>query len=122
VLNTEAAIAAAKVKSADDVRACRRSLVRYSPERKKQNQELRKYLYQNLYYSQAVDEPNKRAIRMLAEVFKSYLENPAEMGEGARRRVKTDGLHRAVCDYVALMTDRFCMKEHRRLFGLDLGI
>jgi dGTP triphosphohydrolase len=27
-----------------------------------------------------------------------------------------------VCDYVALMTDRFCMKEHRRLFGLDLGI
>jgi dGTPase len=122
VLNPEAAIAAAKVKSADDVRACRRSLVRYSPERKKQNQELRKYLYQNLYYSQAVDEPNKRAIRMLAEVFKSYLENPAEMGEGARRRVKTDGLHRAVCDYVALMTDRFCMKEHRRLFGLDLGI
>jgi dGTPase len=122
VLTTEATIAAAGVQSADAVRACRQALVRYSPERKRQNRELRKYLYQNLYYSAAVDGPNQRAIRMLAEVFQSYLATPAEMGEGARRRVKTDGLPRAVCDHVASMTDRFCIKEHRRLFGLELGI
>ena len=57
------------------------------------------------------------AIRMLAEVFNSYLAHPAEMATGAQRRAKADGLHRAVCDYVASMTDRFCISRY-----VDLAI
>jgi dGTPase len=30
--------------------------------------------------------------------------------------VKTDGLHRTVCDYIAGMTDRYLLDEHARLF------
>ena len=48
------AIAAAGVKSADDVRLYPKALVQYSPERRMLNLELRKYLYKNLYYNPVV--------------------------------------------------------------------
>lgn len=122
VNTTEERILAAKVKSADEVRSCKKPLVQYSPERRVENLELRKYLYKNLYYHPVVAEPNNRAIRMLAEVFNTYIAHPDELGEAARKRVKADGLHRAACDYIASMTDRYLIQEHHRLFGLNLNL
>ena len=121
VETTEARIQKARVDSADAVRSTPRALVQYSPERRRLNLELRKFLYRNLYYHPAVDEPNHRATRMLGELFHRYVEKPLEMGEGADRRVSGIGLHRAVCDAIASMTDRFCIEEHHRLFGLYVG-
>jgi len=113
---TEARIRKAGVRTADDVRRLARPLVQYSPERRRLNQELRKYLYRNLYFNPAVQDPNQRAVTLLAELFAHYLEHPQEISEGARRRAQRDGLHRAVCDYLAGMTDRFALQEHARLF------
>ncbi len=120
VSTTEERIVDAGVASADEVRSQRKPLVQYSPERRRQNRELRKYLYRNLYYHPVVAEPNNRAIRMLAEVFNTYIQHPKELGETARRRIAVDGLHRAACDYIASMTDRYLIQEHHRLFGLNL--
>lgn len=119
VQTTESLIARAGVQSADEVRLHARPLVQYSPARRKLNLELRKYLFRNLYLSRAVDEANTRAVRILAELFKFYLEHPREIGEQSRRRIRTDGRHRAVCDYLAGMTDRYVMREYQRLFGLN---
>jgi dGTP triphosphohydrolase len=44
------------------------------------------------------------------------------MGKGAQQRVKKSGLHRAVCDYLAGMTDRYVMLEHQRIFGKELKL
>ncbi len=117
VETTEKFIARAGVQSADEVRLHPRALVQYSPARRKLNQEMRKYLYQNLYFSREVDEANTRAVRMLEELFNYYLAHPAEIGGKSRRRMTKTGLHRAVCDYMAGMTDRYAMLEHQRLFG-----
>jgi dGTPase len=117
VRTTEAAIQSAKVGSADDVRRLARPLVRYSPERRKRNLELRKYLYRQLYHNPVVNEPNQRAVRMLEELFRFLLQHPEHLGEGAQRRLPQDGLHRTVCDYLAGMTDRYAIQEHQRLFG-----
>jgi dGTPase len=122
VTTTEKRIQAAGVKSADDVRSHTKPLVHYSTERRRENLQLRKYLYKNLYYHPVVAEPNNRAIRMLAEVFNTYIQHPDELGEAARKRIKADGLHRAACDYLASMTDRYLIQEHHRLFGLNLGL
>ncbi len=119
VETTEKLIARAGVASADDVRLHRQALVQYSPPRRKLNQEMRKYLYQNLYFSRTVDDANTRAVRILAELFKFYLVHPREIGELSRKRIRTEGLHRAVCDYLAGMTDRYVMQEYQRLFGLS---
>jgi dGTPase len=121
VTTTEAAIAAAGVQSADDVRLHTRALVSYSAARRKLNLELRRYLYRNLYYNPVVHEPNERAGRMLGELFRHYLKHPAEIGEFSRRRTRTIGRARAVCDYVAGFTDRYVMEEHARVFGSNAG-
>ena len=119
VETTERLIATAGVQSADAVRLHRTALVQYSAERRKLNQEMRKYLYRNLYFSKQVDEANTRAVRILAEVFNFYLKHPKEIGEQSQRRIKREGLHRAVCDYIAGMTDRYVMHEYQRHFGLS---
>jgi len=120
VETSEEAILGAGVQSADDVRLQARPLVRYSPKRRLLNLELRKYLYQNLYYNPEVHEPNRRAVRMLEELFRYFSEHPKEISEQFRKRAKKEGWARAVCDYLACMTDRYAIQEHQRLFGLKV--
>jgi dGTPase len=120
VLATEKRILQSGVKSADEVRLQRKPLVRYSPERHRLNREVRDYLYQNLYFNPEVHEPNRRAVRMLEELFHYSLKHPNAIGEQSRKRARTDGWHRAVCDYLAGMTDRYAILEHQRLFGLKI--
>ena len=117
VENSEQLILAAGVNSADDVRRFPKALIKHSPERQELNRELREYLYENLYYNPVVHQPNLRAVKMLKEMFNYFLKHPKEIGEGAQRRVKKTGLHRAVCDYIAGMTDRYVMLEYQRIFG-----
>jgi dGTPase len=117
VENSERLIAKVGVQSADDVRLCAKPLIAYSPKRRALNLELRNYLYKNLYYNPVVHEPNLRAVKMLGELFKYYLTHTKEIGESAQKRVKQIGLHRAVCDYLAGMTDRYVMLEYQRIFG-----
>jgi dGTPase len=117
VLNSEKLIADAAVASADAVRAQRRPLVRHSPEWRKLNSELRSYLRRNLYFNPEVRVPNMRGVRMLEQLFRYYLLHPARMSERSRKRVRKDGLHRAVCDYLAGMTDRYAFLEHQRIFA-----
>jgi dGTPase len=102
------------------VRRFPKALVQHSPERRRLNLELRKYLYKNLYYNPVVHQPNLRAGKILEQLFKYYLAHPKDIGEGARRRIRQTGRHRAVCDYLAGMTDRYVMLEYQRLFGKTL--
>ena len=117
---SERLIRATGVQSADDVRRCAKTLVRYSAERRKLNAELRRYLYKNLYFNSVVNEPHIRAKQLLRELFQFYLKHPRDIGRQSRRRTSMVGLHRAVCDYIAGMTDRYAMQEHRRLCGNTL--
>lgn len=117
VETSERLIIASRAQSADEVRLFPRALVHHSPERRVLNLELRDYLYKNLYFNTVVFEPNQRALRMLEQLFNYYLEHPKEIGKGARRRVPKIGPHRAVCDYLSGMTDRYVGLEYKRLFG-----
>ncbi len=117
VETAERRILDAGVKSADEVRLQPKALVQYSVPRRALNAELRKYLYANLYFNPVVHEPNQRAVRMLAELFHYCLAHHAAIGEQSRKRARRAGWPRAVCDYLAGMTDRYAMQEHRRLFG-----
>ena len=120
VETSEERILAVGVNSADAVRLQPRSLVQHSPRRREQNLELRDYLYQNLYYNPVVHQPNVRAVRMLEQLFNYFIEHPKEIGALSRKRIRKDGLHRAVCDYLAGMTDRYAIMEYQRLFGVRI--
>ncbi len=120
VETTEQRIVDSRVGSADDVRRQPKPLVRYSSKRRELNLELRAYLYKNLYYNPVVHEPNERAVRVMEQLFQYYVKHPSEVGTQSRKRIKKIGLHRAVCDYIAGMTDRYVIQEHHRLFGVRL--
>jgi len=119
VRNSERLVVQSGVQSAEDVRLWPNLLVQYSPKRRADNLQLRKYLYRNLYYNADVSGPNTRAVRVLEKMFRFYLAHPGEIGEQARKRIRKDGRHRAVCDYLAGMTDRYVMLEYERMFGTE---
>jgi dGTPase len=91
-------------------------LVDYSIERKRWNAELREYLYRNLYYNPVVHEPNLKAVRMLVPLFHYFMEKPEEMGSQFGRHEGSSKGPRAVCNYLAGMTDLYVMREYERLF------
>ncbi len=116
VINASAqAIADAKVESPEEVRAQEHPLIRYGEDLRRANQELRRFLYQNVYYHPRVAEVNQRACEMLRVVFEAYVRAPDLLGEQATKRIESEGLYRTICDYLAGMTDRYLIEEHARL-------
>jgi dGTPase len=121
ITTSEEFIDDAGVQSANDVRRQKKPLIRYSLSLLKANQALRKFLYKNLYYHPSVAGANTRACELLKNVFQRYLKKPSLLGETTAKRIRKDGLHRTVCDYLSGMTDRYLMEEHCRLFDEEKG-
>ena len=79
--------------------------------------ELKKFLFQNMYWSPMVDGANKEATAMMRKLFLHYVAHPDIMGRKAQARIPRDGVWRAACDYLSGMTDRYALDEFHR-FGL----
>ncbi|MDQ6623277.1 MAG: deoxyguanosinetriphosphate triphosphohydrolase [Verrucomicrobiota bacterium] len=105
----------AGVTNTEQVRRQERPLIRYSDELLRANNELRRFLYKNVYYHPRVAEVNERACEMLRVVFEAYVRSPELLGEAATNRIESEGLHRTVCDYIAGMTDRYLIEEYGKL-------
>ena len=102
-----------------DAHAARRGppLVRFSAAMREQSVELKRFLFRALYRHPQVMETTEAAKQVLTELFEIYLEAPTLMPQEYQA---TDRLHRSVADYIAGMTDRFAIREHRRHTGRQL--
>ena len=114
-------IADSGVSSVDQVRRQPHALIGYSDRLAEANQALRTFLYANLYHHPDVAQVNRRACEMLGRVFDVYLANPNLLGSTTSGRIGIDGLHRAVCDYLSGMTDRYLLDEYARLFPASVS-
>jgi dGTPase len=110
-------LAAAAVTSADEVRHAKERFVRFSPELEKRKAELKRFLHQELYQHPRVLEASERAGGVLGDLFERFRADPARLPGHVRARAREDGEARAIADYIAGMTDRFALGEHRRLGG-----
>jgi dGTPase len=113
---TQETIVAAKVGSVEDVRKAGRRLVGYSPEMAANVRELKDFLYKNMYRHYRVVRMGDKAGRIIRDLFESYVGEPLQLPPQYQERIAADGRHRVVCDYIAGMTDRFALDEHRKLF------
>lgn len=77
--------------------------------------ELRQFLFENIYHSEAVMVEVRKAQRLLGVLFDFLMEHPDCIPEEIRR-VSPDDTLRSVCDYLAGMTDRFAVDLYRSLF------
>jgi len=116
-------VEAGKVTSAEDVRTLGRTLVTFSDDMAEDLARLRQFLHQKMYRHYRVNRSRSQARRILADMFRLFTAEPDvlptiwfdrlhELDEAGRARV--------VCDYIAGMTDRFAIEEHKRLFNLEV--
>jgi dGTPase len=90
-------------------------LLGYPPAVEKALRELKDFLYRNLYHHPHVVATTREAERVLAELWRVVRADPAKLPASVRARFAEDGEERAIADYLAGMTDRFALAEHRRL-------
>ena len=108
-------IAESGARSADEVRDQRTLLVGHSRELKKEVGELQRFLTKRFYEHPHLQELTQHASETLRALFNAYVAAPKEMAPWYQQWADTVGLHRAVCDYIAGMTDRFAEQESVRL-------
>ena len=115
--------AATGVRSAEEVRVLSHALVAFSPDMAEDLARLRQFLHARMYRHFKVNRTRSQARRILAELFGLFMAEPDVLPSEwyARSQNRDDaGRARVVCDYIAGMTDRFAIEEHRKLFHLDL--
>lgn len=108
-------LAESGVRSAAEVADHPGRLIRHSGEIHAETAELQKFLHANFYRHPHLVELTRHAGEVLRSLFAAYLDHPEEMAPWFRAWAAEVGLHRAVCDYLAGMTDRFVQQEHARL-------
>lgn len=107
----------------DDARAHSQPLIGMSAAMQSEHLELKQFLREQLYRHQRVLRMTTKAKRVVTELFAAFMREikllPAEYRDGAMRLEAhggIDGRARTVADYIAGMTDRYAILEHRRLF------
>lgn len=114
-------VESAGVRNVDEVRAFEQRLVGFEPALDTRTRELKRHLHDHLYDHPRVRQVSERAVRILGDLFTAYRRDAGLLQDHVRARFAVDGEARAVSDYIAGMTDRFAIEEHRRLAGLGVG-
>ena len=113
---TRANITEASVMSLEDVRAAPR-LVAYSPGLLPELRVLKAFLRENLYHHYQVLRMTDKARRIIQDLFGAFMNDPRLLPPQYQLMARVDQ-PRAIADYIAGMTDRYAMREHRRLFAV----
>ena len=109
-----------KPSSSEDVRALKRPLVSFSEEMSKDLINIRTYLMNKMYKHWKVNRMTNKAKRIVINLFDLYYKEPnclpIEWGNILDNAKDKYYKARVIADYIAGMTDRFAIKEHKKLF------
>lgn len=111
-------IAEAAPATIDDVRAAP-PLIRFSDAMRAETVVLKRFLYANLYRHFQVNRMRVKASRIVRELFEAFLADPVLLPGDYQVQGDPHKQARKIADYIAGMTDRYAIREHRRIFSLD---
>ncbi|MBQ4382094.1 MAG: deoxyguanosinetriphosphate triphosphohydrolase [Oscillospiraceae bacterium] len=74
------------------------------------------YLNENVYHNPVVKGEERKVLGLISGIYDHYYRNPDLMGREFAAIADRDGLRRAVCDYVAGMTDTYAIAVHEDIF------
>jgi dGTPase len=109
-------LAPSRIANVEAVRHAPQPLVGFGQAMERKNTELKLFLLEHLYRHYRVIRMAEKARRIIHDLFKVYADSPRQMPPSFSARIPTEGIPRVVCDYIAGMTDRFALEEHRKLF------
>ena len=119
IATTQANVARIAPASIDDVRATG-PLVAFSEDMRKEATALKRFLFQNLYRHYQVMRMSSKAGRIITDLFELFMDDPRLLPQ----QYQADGKDqpRLIAHYIAGMTDRYAIREYRRLFEVREGI
>ncbi|RDI96559.1 deoxyguanosinetriphosphate triphosphohydrolase [Meiothermus sp. QL-1] len=113
---THQILQAHRIESPEAVRHHPGPLAGYSPGLTQQLEHLRAFLYENFYQHPYVVRQVGKSRFVLERLFAAYTQEPRVLPREVQKAAQEEGIHRAACDYIAGMTDRFALDEYARLF------
>ena len=90
--------------------------IKQSKEVKEAMIELRKYMFSNIYLGNVLKEERNKAKFILRHVIEYYYNNSDELPELYKKIVSDEGLKRGVADYIAGMTDDYCISTFNKIY------
>ena len=90
--------------------------IRMSPEVQAATDRLREFLFERVYVGSEAKKEEAKARHVVQKLYFHFLENPEEMPADYYQRALAGGAARAVCDYIAGMTDRFAIRVYEKYF------
>jgi dGTPase len=115
-------ISKSHVKSSDAVRELGKPVVQFSAQMRENNKVLQGFLTQKMYRHSRVLEIMERAQRVIRDLFEAYMNDEKLLPSDWREDHPISDQSRyarQVCDFIAGMTDRYALDQHKRLFDLD---
>jgi dGTPase len=104
-------------RTVEDVRAAM-PIIAFSPSVVAEQQELKAFLRRHLYQHYRVARMSGKAKRIVTDLYSAFYSDPALLPEKYHERAERDRVE-TICDYIAGMTDRYAIREHRRLFAVE---
>ena len=100
-----------------DVRAAP-ALIAFTDAMQAENRALKGFLREHLYQHYQVLRMTTKARRIIHDLFNAFVADPRLLPPQYQEMAASGSVERATADYIAGMTDRYSMKEHRRLFSV----
>ena len=122
VAETERRLAVVNPKSSDDISALGAPVAGFSEAMQENDTALKRFLLDNMYRHYKLNRMTSKARRVVKELFALFLAEPDCLPTDWRRNAGPAGSEETAClvtDYIAGMTDRFALDEHRRLFDVQ---
>ncbi|WP_242096791.1 MULTISPECIES: deoxyguanosinetriphosphate triphosphohydrolase [unclassified Sphingomonas] len=123
IAETRSRIARSGVGDVADVRAAGECLVGFSDAMRREERDLKRFMYANLYHHPVQLAAAEAAHGIVAGLFAAYQGDPDALSEEWRDRLPEDepGRSRHIADFIAGMTDRYAITAYRRVVGpIDL--
>jgi dGTPase len=114
--STDKEIQRSKIKSVEALQKLDHNVIRFSDEMGQMNRDLKDFLYKKLYKHHRVIRMQVKAEGIISDLFTAYEKDPLMLPDHIYSGIESRGLKRAICDYIAGMTDRFAIDEHQKLF------
>jgi len=105
-----------KIKSVNELQRLPNNVVGFSEDMHRRNRQLKDFLYTKLYRHYRVVRMAVKSEHIISELFQAYASKPTILPGHIQEFIGQYGLERTICDYIAGMTDRFAIKEHKKLF------
>lgn len=105
--------------SADDIRRLPSAVVRFSEPMEQAEQSVKAFLYHNMYRHSDVMHMREKAEKIVNQLYEAFSSDPTLLPDEWKRGIDLltpVEIKRHIGDYIAGMTDRFAMYEHKRLF------